>query len=303
MNITGTPLVEKVHGAYLAIVADNSDPLSMNRVQLNIPQIFGTSTSNWAKPFGVPSDSITPEKGSLVIAFFIGGDRNVPVYSPLFWKDIDTPVDITTNSAPETGIEIKVSGDSNERLIITGDGTFNWGSGSGSSDVNLYRASANNLKTDDNFNIAGKLMIQDTDLYRSAVNQLATDGAFLSNFVYYSPGTGTAETWHSLSPGNGWVNSGNGPDFQYRMIASPPNTVEIIGDLTGGTMTDGTVVATLPAGYRPATQQQVATVLPGTGATANMRFFVGTSGNIECEGMSALTTPRVTVHGFISLDA
>ena len=115
--------------------------------------------------------------------------------------------------------------------------------------------------------------------------------------------TGAPPSWTALTLGNSWANSGSGPHGQYRVRPGDPNRAEIIGDLTGGTMTDGTVIATLPAGARPGTAQTLGVVIPGTGAAANMRLFVATSGSIECEGMSALTAPRVTFHDFIDLTA
>lgn len=115
--------------------------------------------------------------------------------------------------------------------------------------------------------------------------------------------TGAPAAWAALSLQHSWANSGSGPAAKVRIWPGGPDRVEIIGDVTGGTMTDGTVVAALPAGYAPATAQTLGVVMPGTGAAANMRLFVTTAGNIECEGMSALTSPRVTFHDFVDLTA
>lgn len=119
--------------------------------------------------------------------------------------------------------------------------------------------------------------------------------------------SGAAETWHSLTPGNSWANSGAGPDLQYRMVASPPNSVEVIGDLTPGTITNGTVIATLPSGYVPATTQTIPVVVPnGTPTTPGAMRLAASSGTgtIICEQLSGITgSDRVAFHAFISLDA
>lgn len=49
--------------------------------------------------------------------------------------------------------------DTNARMSIAGTGLIEWGSGSASLDTNLYRASANVLKTDDSFEVGGNLTV------------------------------------------------------------------------------------------------------------------------------------------------
>lgn len=111
--------------------------------------------------------------------------------------------------------------------------------------------------------------------------------------------------WSALSPGASWTNSGAGPDLQYRLIGSPPNEVEIIGDLTPGTQTDGTVIATLPISLWPQSTQTINIRFPG--ATGSMpaaaRFSVNTTGQLQCEGISGVTTTRISFRDQISLDA
>jgi hypothetical protein len=136
----------------------------------------------------------------------------------------------------------------------------------------------------------------------SAVPILAVGGE-----IYYAePGAAggdlVAETWHALTPGNGWTNSGSGPDLQYRMLASPPNTVEIIGDLDAGTLTNNTTIATVP--HVPASTQAFAAAYPGTPPTStSARLYVDSgTGVLACSGMAGLSG-RVAFHTFISLDA
>jgi hypothetical protein len=66
-------------------------------------------------------------------------------------------------------------------------------------------------------------------------------------------GVPTPETWHDLAPSlAGWASRAGAYPLQYRLLASPPNTVQLQGDVTGGALAAGTItLATLPAGYYP----------------------------------------------------
>lgn len=138
--------------------------------------------------------------------------------------------------------------------------------------------------------------------------QVAAEAAYVAtadvaNFPLAAPSG--VETWHLITPQNSWADSGLGPNFQCRIVTSPPNSVEIIGDLTAGTLTNGTVIGALPSShYFPASNQQLMLVWPGTPPTSPGagRFFVSTAGNIEAEGLAG-ASGRCFVHGFISLDA
>lgn len=113
--------------------------------------------------------------------------------------------------------------DTLKRLAIDGNGHMAWGVGGNTArDTVLYRASAGNLAVDN----------------------------LLKNV------SGSAETWHSMSLVNGWANSGGSdPTAQYRLVPSPANCVQIVGSIHGGTNANGTTIATLPVGYRPATHK------------------------------------------------
>ena len=115
-----------------------------------------------------------------------------------------------------------------------------------------------------------------------------------------------AENWHTISPSNSWSNST--PALQYRYLASPPNTVEVIGDITHVSISGSSIIGTLPAGYRPAHQQPwplsyvAATAGWTTGATWPPRLRLDTSGNLTLLDLPAGTT-EVIFHAFYSLDA
>lgn len=121
-----------------------------------------------------------------------------------------------------------------------------------------------------------------------------------------APGTNTEESWHSMNLVNGWANRGGTfVTAQYRRVASPPNDVRIIGDVSGGTITNGTILATLPVGYQPASAQSVG-VQGALGTTAHSALDpvieAETNGQLKLFNVGAGTT-SISFNGSISLDA
>lgn len=113
------------------------------------------------------------------------------------------------------------------------------------------------------------------------------------------------ETWHAMTPLlNSWAaQAAPNVQPQYRKVASPPNSVEVIGSLNASAATAITFF-TLPAGYRPASQQpfHVGT-FNGAAAIDNVTFgFCDTSGNLTIQQRIASAT-GIYFHGLISLDA
>lgn len=91
----------------------------------------------------------------------------------------------------------------------------------------------------------------------------------------------TVETWHTLTLQNGW--STRAGYYAPACKLTPDGRVWLRGGLTGGTFTNGTIIATLPAGYRPAASVSMPlsnNTTSGSGS-GNPRLFVRTSGNIE----------------------
>lgn len=68
------------------------------------------------------------------------------------------------SSASGLAFNSAVTGDVDSRYAVQADGTVSWGPGSGAADTNLYRSSANNLKTDDTFTAGGDLVGNDLSL-------------------------------------------------------------------------------------------------------------------------------------------
>lgn len=66
------------------------------------------------------------------------------------------------------------------------------------------------------------------------------------------PGTSTPDTWQKLTPVSpwAWTGAGNWP-VQCEMVASPPNTVLVKGDVTASSAISASpsTIATLPSGY------------------------------------------------------
>ena len=89
-----------------------------------------------------------------------------------------------------------------------------------------------------------------------------------------------AETWVAMPLGNGWGNFGD--EFQvarYRH-GTGRNSVEVQGLIKDGTIGSGTVIATLPAGFRPAATIRAVT----TSNDVPVNFDVNAAGNIKIAG-------------------
>ena len=118
------------------------------------------------------------------------------------------------------------------------------------------------------------------------------------------PATTVTEQWHTITPLNSWtVQASYG--FRYRLVASPPNSVEVQGKLVAGTLANGTAIGTLPAGYRPTLANVVGPLVQESGSTVASillpRVDLTTAGSLQVFNVSANTT-NCSIHGFIPLD-
>jgi hypothetical protein len=87
------------------------------------------------------------------------------------------------------------------------------------------------------------------------------------------PGTTvTQEAWHPMTLANGWTQAAGNVTCQYRLVASPPNSVQVVGAASFAAATSATLW-TAPAGYQPASQQQLACGLTA-GAIAGQQGFL-----------------------------
>lgn len=106
----------------------------------------------------------------------------------------------------------------------------------------------------------------------------------------WNPWTGQVQGPSSFTFLNGWqdYNDGNVVTSASFVLTSE-GYVELFGMIKNGTTTDGTVVATLPAGYRPLNAENAITY--SSHAQKFAVWAIGTNGNITCaSGLSAAGT-------------
>lgn len=111
-------------------------------------------------------------------------------------------------------------------------------------------------------------------------------GATGDNIGYLAanmPGS-TTEVWHGLTFANGWANFG-APYNTGAVRLMPDGTALLRGLIVGGTGADGTVIANLPAPYRPL-GQVIFSVGGGTPNKSN-GVVVTTGGAVQVYGVSA----------------
>lgn len=112
-------------------------------------------------------------------------------------------------------------------------------------------------------------------------------------------GNSTPETWHNVTPQN--LFTLGTPPLQYRMLASPPNTVQLTGEVvSGATVASGTTIATLPAGYFSATKSPLVQAL-NVSSAANLFLVLSTSGQLQLHGTWA-NTNTILINALFSLD-
>lgn len=110
--------------------------------------------------------------------------------------------------------------------------------------------------------------------------------------------------WTAMTLLHGWVNIGGGyAAAQYRKWVLY-NSVECIGHISSGTLTDGTIIATLPGGFTPASLQQKPIAAAGTALIAGSipRIQIDASGNLEIFSVPT-GSPTLDFHFWFSLDA
>ncbi len=89
-----------------------------------------------------------------------------------------------------TFILSKITGESASRFDIEASGKMNWGGGAGAFDTNLFRSAANNLKTDDSFNVGTSLralggfeMSVQASTFAARVDNFALDGKSIQRIL------------------------------------------------------------------------------------------------------------------------
>lgn len=118
-----------------------------------------------------------------------------------------------------------------------------------------------------------------------------------ANYTLDAFGT-TVETWNALTLQNGWTGF-----LKYRRVSSPPGSVQIIGNMLAGTKTDGTLLGTLPAAYKPATSQDMfGSAFGGTVSNTQPPHINvdNATGRVTLWGIN--TSTNLNVNGIFSLD-
>lgn len=93
-------------------------------------------------------------------------------------RNITGEQNLTRSASTDNSLQVRVSSDTQPRFQVRADGRLSWGAGSASAvDTNLYRDSANILKTDDSLSVAGGTVYigSDCSLYRASADNLQTD--------------------------------------------------------------------------------------------------------------------------------
>lgn len=179
-------------------------------------------------------------------------------------------------NATDDVFSARIDGDTNSRWVAEANGKQLFGPGGGTS--------------------------VDTALYRDAAGSL-TVKAQLNTEV-----GGTPESWHAVTFANSWANQAGRVNCQYRKIASPPNSVEIIGWISHASISGSSAINTaVPSAYRPASEQTISVdVIAATNAYASSTeascLDIGTAGVFTLSALPAGTT-QVSFHGTYSLDA
>lgn len=93
----------------------------------------------------------------------------------------------------------------------------------------------------------------------------------------------TDKGWQSITPLNSWVAAPAYATPSYMLM--PDGVVRLRGALMSGTKTDGTVLFTLAAGFRPASQ--IAGVAVGNNNGTFVGVLIQTNGNVLCEGIGS----------------
>src|SRR3990172_8873689 len=93
-------------------------------------------------------------------------------------------------------------------------------------------------------------------------------------------------TWSFATLVNGWTGT-----FKYRTIVAPAGSLQLYINCTPGTKANGTTLATLPVGFRPASQFDIFAACDVTvagGQSPHLNITAG--GVVTCWGLSSATT-------------
>jgi len=88
-------MADRLHGKYLGVVVDNSDPKNLSRVRARVAEVFGDEETGWCLPCSPYAGSgiglaAVPPVGSYVFVEWPAGDTTrAPIWSGALWADGD----------------------------------------------------------------------------------------------------------------------------------------------------------------------------------------------------------------------
>jgi hypothetical protein len=112
----------RFYGIYRGVVKDNKDPLGKSRVRLQIPQILGVATTDWAWSQDTNGVRVSPPNvGQGVWVQFEGGDPSFPVWTGTFGVNGNT-----VNLALNDLTDVNTAGVTNGQTIVYQSSTSSW---------------------------------------------------------------------------------------------------------------------------------------------------------------------------------
>jgi len=157
----------------------------------------------------------------------------------------------TRPGATTTTFSSRINGDTQSRLAVFADGSLNWGSGAAGQDVNLYRNSSTELRTDDSLTVGGATLTV-AGSANVAVTTTTADLVVTGNSTFASI---TIPAATLLSAASGWSVAGTSAGI----TKAGHTTVEMNFTRTGaditvnanGTMTPSSIqLGTVAASFR-----------------------------------------------------
>lgn len=205
-------------------------------------------------------------------------NSNVNLYQPVFMNAVDNAIAggiqnvVISSGAPKTGVNNSVDGRFEIRSSST-DGTR--------PPIAYVRGSFNSPVVD--LQVQGAVRAEDPILLAQ-----------------------THETWHNVTFAAGWTNqTTTQPACRYRLLASPPNTVELIGRVAHAAVAGTSILTTaLPVVYRPLVTQTlpIAALNSTVAPVASPVLSLDTAGVLTFSNLPTGTT-QCSFHLFYSLDA
>lgn len=148
----GLEALGRFYSIYRAVVIDNKDPDSLNRLKLVIPEVTQDEVSDWAFPRNQCGNIksgfkyLTPKIGSVVLVEFKNGDPLYPIWSYCGWALGEIPDDLKDTES--VGI---VTPSGHKVVLNDTNGTFN---------LSMYDSNRNDIFSinivDGNLTIKGK---------------------------------------------------------------------------------------------------------------------------------------------------